>query len=293
MKNSIYRLSIFIILSILSAIIFFYEPIVKVFTVVVHREGSSHGIFVPFLSFYFLWFKFGKLKTLNIETEFKGLGFMIAGLIFPVLKIGSFHIQFMGFLLVLAGLVLLVLGKGIFRHTAFPLFFLVTMIPIPPNVYEALANYSRHIAFGGSLQIIDWLGIPYFRDGWLIQLHNALLEVAESCSGIRYLISYFVFGIAYAYITRENKWQRLMIVALTIPISHFASIGRLTVIFFMTHYFGTFWSQHKPHVFLSWSVFAAVLLVAIVLDQYFQKKKEARKNRGKKIEGIKQRARET
>jgi uncharacterized membrane protein len=65
---------------------------------------------------------------------------------------------------------------------------------------------------------------------------------------------------------------------MTIPISHFASIWRLTIIFVMTHHFGPFWSQHKPHVFLSWVVFAVILLGAIAIDQYFMKRSEDRKS---------------
>ncbi len=276
MKNNYSRITIFIILCLLSGVIFYREALTQVFTTVIHRDGSSHGIFVPFLSIYFLWFKFDTLKTIDLKTDPRGVGLMLVGLFFAVFNIGTFHIRFIAYILVIAGLVMLILGRDMFKHTAFPLFFLIAAVPIPETLYETLANYSRHIAFGGSLKIISFLGIPYFKEGWLIHLHNALLEVAISCSGIRYLISYFVFGIAYAYITRENNWKRALIVLLTIPISHLASIGRLTIIFFMTHHFGPFWSQHKPHVFLSWCVFAVILLGAIAIDQYFINRSENR-----------------
>jgi exosortase len=272
-----YRLLIFFVLSLLTAGIFFREAIAQVFSVVIHRDGSSHGIFVPFLSLYFLWYKFDTLRPIELKTDPRGVGLMLVGLFFAVFNLGAFQIRFMAYILVVSGLVMLMLGKDMFKHTAFPVFFLITMVPIPENLYETLANYSRHIAFGGSLKIISFLGIPYFKDGWLIHLHNAVLEVAISCSGIRYLISFFVFGLAYAYITRENNWKRVLIVMLTIPISFFASIWRLTIIFFMTHHFGPFWSQHKPHVFLSWVVFAVILLGAIAIDQYLMNRSENRK----------------
>jgi len=270
------RIAIFIILSALAGIVFYNDAIARIFTVVTHREGSSHGVFVPFLAAYFLWLKWDTLKDLKLETSYPGIALMAIGLVFPILHLGTFHIQFIAFIIFLAGAVYLVLGREMFKHTAFPIFFLITMTPIPETVYEGLANYSRHIAFGGSLKIISALGIPYFKDGWLIQLHNALLHVAISCSGIRYLISYFVFGLAYAYITRDNPWHRVLIVALTIPISHVASIMRLTVIFVMTHVFGPFWSQHRPHVVLSWAVFAVILFASIALDQWLQKRREHR-----------------
>ena len=270
-----YRVLIFIVLSLLSAVIFFREAIAQVFSVVIHREGSSHGVFVPFLALYFLYLNLDTLKKIDLKTDPRGVVLMIAGLFFPVFNVGDFHIQFIAYILVLAGLVMLMFGKDMFKNTAFPVFFLITTVPIPPNLYEALANYSRTIAFGGSLKIISFFGIPYVRDGWLIELHNALLEVAISCSGIRYMISYFVFGIAYAYIMKTGTWARVATVAMTIPISHVASIFRLTVIFMMTHYFGPFWAQHKPHIWLSWFVFFSILFGVMFLDQHFSKRSEA------------------
>lgn len=268
------RSTIFFVLTILAGIIFYNEAIIKIFTVVTHREGSSHGVFVPFLAAYFLWFKWDELKKIEIKTGVPGLILIGLGLTIPIFRIGTYHIQFISFIIFAAGSLYLLLGLKVFKHTAFPLFFMVTMVPIPEGIYEALANYSRHVAFGGSLKIISFLDIPYFKEGWLIYLHNAVLKVAISCSGIRYLISYFVFGIAYAYLTRQNKWERGLIIILTIPISHFASIWRLTIIFVMTHYFGPFWSQHRPHVFLSWFVFAAILLASIAFDQWLLRRIE-------------------
>ena len=268
------RICLFFILTILAGLIFYSESIARIFTVVTHREGSSHGLFVPFLAAYFVWLKWDSIKTTKLQTGYPSIVLMLIGLICPILNLGTFHIQFISFIIFVSGAIYLTLGQEMFKRIVFPVFFLVTMTPIPETIYEGLANYSRHIAFSGSLEIISFLGIPYFKEGWLIHLHNAILEVAISCSGIRYLISYFVFGIAYAYITREKNWQRVSIVILTIPVSHFASIWRLTIIFVMTHYFGPFWSQHRPHVFLSWAVFAAVLLVTIAIDQWLLRRKE-------------------
>ena len=150
------------------------------------------------------------------------------------------------------------------------------MIPIPENVYETLANYTRHISFGGSLKIISLLGIPYFKEGWIIQLPNALLRVAISCSGIRYVISYFVFGIAYAWLYRDTLKEGLPIVVLMIPISLFASILRLTAIFILTYNFGPRMAEHWPHIITSWIVFFAILVACIAIDQYFQKRRYTR-----------------
>jgi exosortase len=270
-KSKYYRLSITFILATLAGLFIYQTAIIKVISTVLHREGSSHGVFVPFLSLYFLWLLRDKLKKIEPQSNYFGIIFLLVGLFFPITKIGTFHLQFLGFIIFTAGLIYAIFGKEFFKNITFPLFFLITMIPIPENIYESMANFTRHISFGGSLKIISLLGIPYFKQGWLIQLPNALLKVAISCSGIRYLISYFVFGLAYAWLYRETTGGRVLIVALTIPISLFASICRLTAIFILTYNFGPRMAEHWPHIFISWTVFFVILITSIAADQYFQK----------------------
>ncbi len=248
----------------------------EVFSAVIHREGSSHGVFVPFLSLYFIWLLRDKLKKIEPQFSYFGIIFILIGLFLPISKTGTFHLQFLGFIIFLAGLIYVIFGKEFFQNITFPLFFLITMIPIPENIYETLANFTRHISTGGSLKIISLLGIPYFKEGWLIQLPNALLKVNIGCSGIRYLISYFVFGLAYAWLCRDKVSSRVLIVASTIPISLFASICRLSAIFILTYNFGPRMAEHRPHIITSWIVFFTILVASIAIDQYFQKRRYAR-----------------
>jgi len=228
-KSIYYRLFIFIILTILAGLSIYQTAIIEVISAVLHREGSSHGVFVPFLSLYFLWLKRDDLKKIEPQYNYFGIVLIVLGAIVPLFNIGNFQLDFLSFIVFLAGLIYVIFGKELFKNITFPLFFLITMIPIPENIYDSMANYLRHISTGGSLKIISLFGISYFRDGWLIQLPNALLKVNIGCSGIRYLISYFVFGLAYAWLYRENTGRRLLIVVLTIPVSLFASICRLTI----------------------------------------------------------------
>ena len=272
MKNKYYRLSIFALIAIFAGLFIYQTAIIKVISTILDRQGSSHGVFVPFLSLYFLWLSRDKLKKNEPQFCYFGIIFLLIGLFFPITKTGTFHLQFIGYIIFLAGLVYVIYGKEFFKNIMFPLFFLITMTPIPETPYNFLANFIRQISTGGSLKIISFLGIPYFREGWLIQLPNALLKVDLGCSGIRYLISYLVFGIAYAWIFRDTLKSGLIVVALTIPISLFASICRLAAIFILTYNFGPRMAEHWPHIIISWIVFFATLIACIAVDQYFRRR---------------------
>jgi exosortase/archaeosortase family protein len=98
------------------------------------------------------------------------------------------------------------------------------------------------------------------------------LYVAHGCSGIRYLLSYFVFGIVYAFRYKHSSKARLLVVAATIPLSIAGGVVRLWIIFATAYYIGPVMTDDRPHVLLSWSVFTVLLVAAIAADRYFSKK---------------------
>ena len=266
-----------IILVLLAGLFIYQTSIIKVVSAVLHRKDSGHGVFVPFISLYFLWLKRADFKKLEAKYNCWGIFLVIIGLFSPLSGIGTFHLQFLGFIIFLAGLVYVLFGKEVFRNAMFPIFFLITMIPIPVDLRAFIASILRHISFFGSTNIISLLGIPHFKNGWLIQFPNATLEVANNCSGIRYLTSFVVFGLAYAWLSRDTLQGRLLLVALTIPVSIFANICRLVAIFLMVYIFGPYMAEPQPHNLIGWSVFSVVLIACITADQYFQKRRFVRK----------------
>jgi len=246
---------------------------------VLHREGSSHGVFVPFLSGYFLWTNREAIWKAKPGIEYLGILLIAAGLFLGVADIGEYHLKFIGFIFFISGLIAVLLGRDFFKETAFPLFFLIAMVPIPVEQYDALAGFVRDITLEGAIRMISIAGIPYFRDGIMVQLPNALLKVNLGCSGIRYLLSFIIFGTAYAYLFRKSNLSRLLIILLTFPISIAASIGRLTSIFLLTYFFGPHMAEKGPHIIISWIVFFIVLISCLAADQFFLVEKKNYSNR--------------
>ena len=240
----------------------------------IQRQGSSHGVFIPFLTAYFIYLKWGYLKNLPVCFFPPGFAALPLLVFIPFIAPSPFELQFMAFVIFVVLAVLACLGTQICRAIWFPILFSITMIPIPKDIYAHIADVIRHVALNISLGVLSFLNIPFYKQGWSIKLPNALLEVAISCSGIRYLISYVVFGIAYAYLFRTTTLGRTLLVAATVPISLVASTLRLTIIFVATYFISPRMAEYWPHVIISWFVFFAILSACIGLDQYFLKKKD-------------------
>jgi exosortase len=55
------------------------------------------------------------------------------------------------------------------------------------------------------------------------------LNVAEACSGMRLLMAFLALGVAMAYLHYRPAWQRIILLASTIPIAILCNIVRVTV----------------------------------------------------------------
>jgi len=273
-NTSLPRLAMFLLVLGAAGLLLYGSALTELFSAVIHRQGSSHGLFVPFLTLFFLWTKRRVISETALRTDYLGLPLIFVGASVLFFDPATYRLPCLGFLAFMMGSAMLFFGRRLFKEIAFPLFFLLTMIPLPQEMHVALANQVRNISLGGSVKILTLFHIPFHKEGVLIQLPNALLTVDLGCSGIRYLISYFVFGLAYAYLSRDRIWSRVAVVCATIPISLMASVLRLTAIFFLTYIFGPHMSDYWPHVFISWSVFALVLFLAIGLDQFLCSRRE-------------------
>jgi len=233
------------------------------------RQNSSHGIFVPFISGYFLWIKLHKIKQIRPESaHLPGLVMLGFALLFFYLSYAAgFQLAVLSFLFAAGALILSIFGKAMLVETAFPLFFLATMIPIPKEIYNEVAEWMRLINTWGSVAVTKAFGVPLYREGYDIFIPGVHLVVNTSCSGIRYLLSFFTFSIVYAALFKKGVLPRLAFILGSIPFSMVAGIARLSVVFLAAHYISPFWAQHKPHVFLSWVVFVVFMFGVIGIDQ--------------------------
>jgi len=250
------------------------KPLYDLGAAVLQRHGSSHGLFVPFISGYLFSLKLDRIKRMNPQVALlPGSAVMTAGAVLFVLGRNSagMVLPVLSFLLIAAGLILMLFGKEVFKEVGFPLFFLAAMIPLPEAVYSQISEWMRHATTWGSVSLIKLLGIPLHRDGFDIYLPDSHLYVAHSCSGVRYLLSYLVFGVAYAFRFKRSFKARALVVMGAVPLSIAGGVLRLGVIFSSAYYIGPIMVEHRPHVMLSWTVFTVLLVGVVVVDRLMSK----------------------
>ena len=228
-------------------------------------DDYTHGFLIVPLALYFVWELRGRLKAMTFEPSLWGAGLLAGGLL--TLVVGSvgaeLFLQRFSLLVVLAGLVWLILGGAFLRALAFPLAFLVFMIPLPAIVMNAIAFPLQLFAAQSATFCMEMAGIPVLREGNTIVLTNTTLEVVEACSGIRSLQALLALGAVYGYFTQKAVWKRWALLALSIPIAILANAFRVAGTGFLAYFIGPEAAQGFYHSFAGWIVFAVAFVLLL------------------------------
>lgn len=199
----------------------------------------SHGFIVAPVSIYLAWQKRSELKTPASPNNW-GLPILVLGLILFFLGglAAEIFTQRFSLLIVIAGTVLFLFGKHHLKTLAFPIAFLIFMIPLPSILLQKITLPMQLFASGCAYHMLDFWAIPAIREGNVLYLPNVTLNVAEACSGIRSLISLITLATLLAHFKNKALWQRLLIIFSTIPIAIFVNAFRVFLTAFLSYHFG-------------------------------------------------------
>jgi exosortase len=232
-------------------------------------DNYSHGVLIVPLAAYFVWERRARLPVLSPKPAMLGLwvvagslGMLVAGTLGAELFLT--RVSILG---TLVGAILFTLGWGYLKVLAFPVAFLLLMIPIPAIIFNQIAFPLQILASQFGTAVMEASRVPVLREGNVIILAHTTLEVAEACSGIRSLISLLTLGIVYGYFTDARAWVRLAIAASTVPIAIVANGLRVAGTGVLAHYYGREAAEGFFHTFSGWLVFVVAFAILFVVTR--------------------------
>jgi len=199
----------------------------------------SHGFLIPLFSLYFINQRKKEILNLQTRPNYLGLFFLICGIVFYPLNIVHFqygYLQPIGMIATLGAVVLFFGGWRLVKYTWLPVVFLVFAVPLPQRYYVSVTMPMRQLAAkvaSGLLSLVSEMEAS--ASGVVVdviyrgQRLEPALNVAEACSGMRLLMAFLALGVAMAYLHYRPIWQRIVLLASTIPIAIFCNIVRVTV----------------------------------------------------------------
>jgi len=249
---------------LLSLLVLLYASVLKLLVAQWWTDPNyGHGFFVPLFSGYILWHQRERWTKSEIEPSNFGLLVMLGAV--ALLFIGSLGAELFtsrfSLLVLIAGIILFLAGWKMLRAVAFPLAFLIFMIPIPVIIYNQITFPLQLIASRLATVWLELVGVPVLRDGNVLVLSNFSLEVAEACSGIRSLMSLIALAVAYGHLAEPRRWVRYALVVLMVPSAIVTNAMRIMGAGVLAHKFGPQAAEGFLHQFSGWVVFLATLVL--------------------------------
>ena len=226
----------------------------------------GHGIFVPLFAAYVLWSERDRWRTQPLRAN--NFGFAIMLFAIGLLVLGTLGAELftarLSLLILISGIVIFLAGGQALRSIAFPIGYLLLMIPLPAIVYYQLTFPLQLWASQlGAVGLVA-IGIHTIREGNLLILPNCTLNVVEACSGIRSLLSLLAVVVAYAYLAEPRMWKRLALVVATIPIAIATNGLRLVTTGVLSFYYGPTVDSGVLHSVLGLGFFALAFLLILL-----------------------------
>ena len=263
-----------LLLAAIGALFFIYREGLLLMVKWWENEEYSHGYMIPLVALFLLWQKVNILPKQTQTGSWLGFSLVAIGLfLFFVGELSALYtlIQY-GFLVSFTGVALAFFGVKSMRLIWAAFIYLIFMIPLPNFLYFNLSSQLQLWSSILGVAVIRLFGISVHLEGNVIDLGAMQLQVAEACSGLRYLFPLMSFGFLIGYLYRGPIWQKAAIFLTTIPITIFMNSFRIGVIGVTVDKWGQHMAEGFLHDFEGWIVFmgcVGILFLEIAAFQLF------------------------
>ncbi len=265
------RRAYFVLAAIVGLIVLFWDAIGNLWERWGGQQELSHSYFIPLISAWLVWTNRDAIRRSIGEPSLLGLAAIIVAGMFLVLGqlTHIYVIQHVGLVIAIAGLVAGFGGTSLLRATAAPVGFLLFAVPPPFWLITVLSWKFQAVSSILGVWMIQLMDIPVFLSGNVIDLGDYKLQVAEACSGLRYLFPFLSLGVMTAYLFRGPLWQKLAIILATFPITIFMNSFRIAVTGALVQAYGPQHAQGALHFFEGWVVFVLCMLALFAVIAAF------------------------
>ncbi len=232
----------------------------------------SHGFLIPLLSILIAIHRVLEQKPPSGGSWIGAILFLSGALGILISDLGAFEpLAHASLVLALVGLFMAFWGVRVVRCSWFAFVYLLFAIPVPRLIYVGLSQDLQLLSSWLGVLPFDLIGVTYFRQGNVIDLGTYQLQVAEACSGLRYLFPLMGFSFLVAYLFETAFWKRAVLFLSAIPLTILANALRLTLIGFTVDRWGIEMAEGLLHDFEGWTLFAFCLLALLVEIHFLQK----------------------
>ena len=175
--------------------------------------------------------------------------------------------EVVGIILAATALLLLLRGVQGLRAVAFPLFFLVFMVPLPGVLVQAMTIPLKTAVSYVAEALMHHAGYPIGRTGVILTVGPYQLLVADACAGLNSMFTLEALGLLYMNLMGyTSKLRNVLLAILVVPIAFVANVVRVLILILVTYHFGDEAGQGFVHTFAGMVLFGVGLVMMLVTD---------------------------
>ena len=227
-------------------------------------DTYAHGFVVYPLAAWLAWRLRDRLRGLPLRPSPWGLAALLGlGVAWLLGRVGDLlALEMLAWALMLPAGVWALGGWAWLRTLAFPLAFTLFAVPIGEPLVPPLQDLTAWMA----VHLLRLSGIPVFWEGRFFHIPSGSFEVAEACSGVRYLYASLTFGALYAHLNLRGR-RAWAFFALTAVVPILANGIRAYGIVMIAHLSDYKLAVGVDHYLYGWLFFGVVIALLLYIGE--------------------------
>ena len=230
----------------------------------------SHGPLIPAISLY-LFLRELRLDPAPVPTtaearaakRWPGIAVIAFALLFGLFGnlVQIPDLVTYAFIIWVGGVVLTVMGWERGRRHQLPVLHLIFMLPLPQFLFWKMTIFLQLVSSQIGVWFVELMGVPVFLEGNVIDLGVYKLQVAEACSGLRYLFPILSFSYLFGILYKGPFWHKAVLFLMAAPLTVLMNSFRIGMIAVLVNSYGIGHAEGFLHFFEGWVIFGACIAV--------------------------------
>jgi len=165
----------------------------------------------------------------------------------------------------LQGAFLALMGPRVAAAMLFPLFYMLFLVPAGDELIPFLQTLTAKI----TMVLLGLSHVPAIIDGVFITTPAGYFEVAEACSGVKFLIAMIAYGTLVSNVCFRSWPRRIAFMAVCLVTPIFANGVRAWGTIWIAGIRGIEFASSFDHVFYGWIFFAIVMALVMAAGWKF------------------------
>lgn len=221
----------------------------------------NHILLVPLILLWLAWQRAPEAAKLAPAAWWPGSVMLAGGLFVWLLgAVSGLNLaRHLGLVIAMQAAFVALMGPRVSAAMLFPLGYLLALVPFGDELVPSLQLLTAKLTIG----LVHLSGIPAVIDGVFIDTPAGLFEVAEECSGVKFLVAMVALGALVAN-AGFRSWKRravFMCAAVLLPI--LANSVRAWGTIAIAQLAGVEFAAGVDHIVYGWVFFAALMALLV------------------------------